>query len=109
MAEINAAVDAWIAEIRSLRQADATVPAAASPDPTPTDAHVPFRVRHAMATVLLVGVVMAVVVVMVGPSVSSLAAGALLGAVAGAVYATVLYRAERGSAPPCDTNCRSVT
>ena len=98
MAEINAAVDAWIAEIRARRQAgptgDVTIPS--EPPAAPIDAPVPFRVTHAIATVLLVGAVIGVVVLVVGLSVMTLATGALLGAVAGAVYAAVLYRIERG-------------
>lgn len=97
MAEINAAVDAWIAEIRARRPtAHGSGTVLSEPPAAPADAPVPFRLAHAVTTLLLVAIVIGVVVLMVGVSVVSVAAGALLGAVAAAVYAAVLYRVERG-------------
>ena len=98
MAEINAAVDAWIVEIRARRQAGARgrVTTPSESPAVPIDAPVPFRLSHAVTTLVLVGAVIGVVVLVGGLSVMTLATGALLGAVAGAVYAAVLYRIERG-------------
>lgn len=102
MAEINAAVDEWLTQIRSRR--DAPTPAApaataASARPVQTVARVPLRISYAAATILLVVVVSIVVVALVGFSATSLATGALLGSGAAGAFATLVHRHER-RAPP---------
>ena len=105
MSEINAACDAWIAEIRarphaatpsSGRPSAAAAPAAS----TPPDIEAPIELplRYAAATVALVAVIIAVVIVLVGVSATSLADGALVGAGAAGLFVTLLYQWTRREA-----------
>lgn len=94
MSQLNAACDEWINEIRAQR--DRSNPPFA-PEPTinrgmdPT-APTSLPASYAAATALLIVSIVAVVILFLGFSATSLAVGGLLGAGAGAVFAFVLYR-----------------
>jgi hypothetical protein len=101
MAEVNEACDRWIDEIRTKRDAPTvsmpasfvqqpaadTPPATASAPPRPAGGLQPV---YALATIALMVVIMGVIVVVAGPSVASVAIGALFGAAGGAIYLLIL-------------------
>lgn len=104
MAEVNAAIDEWLAQIRSRRNAPTPASAAratapAPPRGTPPEAQVPLRMAHAAATVVLIIVVALVVVALIGFSTMSLATGALLGSGAAGIFAVLVHRHERHARP----------
>jgi hypothetical protein len=99
MAEVNDACDRWIAEIRTARDAPTvTMPATFVRQPdtatTPTASAALARV-YVLATLALMLVIMAVIVVVAGPSVTSIALGALIGAAGGAIYLAILRTVTR--------------
>lgn len=104
MAEVNAAVDEWLTQIRSRRNAPTPASAAQAPTsagqrPDRPEAQVPLRISHAAATILLVIVVTIVVVALLGFSTISLATGALLGSGAAGIFAVLVHRHERHARP----------
>jgi len=99
MAEVNDACDRWIAEIRAARDAPTvTMPATFVRQPDDGIRSAPggalARV-YVLATLALMLVIMAVVVVVAGPSVTSIAVGALVGAAGGAIYLLILRAVTR--------------
>jgi hypothetical protein len=100
MSEVNEACDRWIDEIRTRRDAPtvsmpasyvqqpAATPRASAGDPPRRAGR--LQPVYALATVALMGVIMGVIVVVAGPSVASIAIGALFGAAGGAIYLLIL-------------------
>jgi hypothetical protein len=101
MSEVNEACDRWIDEIRTTRDAPTVSmpasfvqqPAAATPHAQAGAPRVPaggLQPVYALATVALMVVIMGVIVLVAGPSVASIAIGALFGAAGGAIYLLIL-------------------
>ncbi len=102
MAEVNAACDRWIAELRAGATGSHAGPAPSAPgERMPASHHsppvlAPFRWSYAVGTVVVAALTAILIVMIVGPSVTTAAVGALFGACAGAAYlATVLVVARR--------------
>ncbi|HUF99055.1 MAG TPA: hypothetical protein VMM60_13075 [Ilumatobacter sp.] len=98
MADVNAACDRWIAEIRAgtstpLSNSEPSRPHATQPThrPSPID----FQMSYAVGTILVAFLTTVLIVMIGGPSVTTVAVGALFGAIAGAAYATVIYLIAR--------------
>lgn len=99
MSEVNEACDRWIDEIRTSRDAPTvSMPSSFVQQPTPRASESSATARsvgglqpvYALATVALMVVIMGVIVLIAGPSVASIAVGALFGAVGGAIYLLIL-------------------
>lgn len=89
-ADVNAACDEWIAEIRAQHAAEAQHSRAAPPARAGD-----LPARYAVATLALIVVAIACTIIVAGFSAASIAAGTLLGAGAAGAYLTVLYRTMR--------------
>ena len=100
MSEVNEACDRWIDEIRTTRDAPTvSMPASFVQQPASTPrarASAPpgraggLQPVYALATIALMVVIMGVIVLVAGPSVASVAIGALFGAAGGAIYLLIL-------------------
>jgi hypothetical protein len=106
MSEVNEACDRWIDEIRTTRDAPTvSMPASFVQQPRATTTPPPassgasatsvtsaggLQPVYALATIALMVVIMGVIVFVAGPSVASIAIGALFGAAGGAIYLLIL-------------------
>ena len=99
MSEVNEACDRWIDEIRTSRDAPTvSMPSSFVQQPAPRASASSATARsagglqpvYALATVALMIVIMGVIVLIAGPSVASIAIGALFGAAGGAIYLLIL-------------------
>lgn len=99
MADVNAACDDWLAEIRSRRDSPSLTTDVAASQPPPQASNMGSRPAPSdrrsdwkltlVASLVLFGVIVAVVVAVAGLSIPTIAAGLLLGIGAGGFFAVV--------------------